>query len=444
MLGLTSLLLAVLPAAPALVAQPPTPSAALQIIQAFQRIATQELWPEFKPGTTPVEFFDGTNTYLLNHPSPPEGFRPVAGQQSVYVFSGQHSTVRANTGTAVNGVPTATADLSANPSPTDVLAALLLHETFHVFEAKRYPKWGANEVTLFTYPAGNAELLALRRLESAALVRALATSGQKAADCWATTAMDIRSRRFSGLPPDAVTYERSVESYEGLAEYVEFKAIGKPAALTAEDFPPAQAQVRQRAYATGQAFALLLDRLDPTWKSRLGGDPPVSLDELLTGRLHGMTVATGCDFTAEETEAARLRSRRDVAQFAAGLSRHKEEFLATPGFRLEVVAGKEPLWPQAFDPWNVLILDNKEVLHTRWLKLGNGSGEIEILGRSALTEASGSHPLFNGVRQLIVAGLAEPKVTKAGGKVTLDGQGIKATLAGSVERKSNVIRIQLP
>jgi len=40
--------------------------------------------------------------------------------------------------------------------------------------------------------------------------------------------------------------------------------------------------------------------------------------------------------------------------------------------------------------------------------------------------------------------LAEPKVTKAGGKVTLDGQGIKATLAGSVERKSNVIRIQLP
>lgn len=224
---------------------------------------------------------------------------------------------------------------------------------------------------------------------------------------------------------------------------MQFKSIGKPAALTAEDFPPGQAQVRQRAYASGQALALLLDRLDSTWKSRLGGDPPVSLDELLAGRLGEVPVRTGCDFTAEERQAARTRAQRDVADFAAGLSRRKQEFLAAAGVRLEIIAGKEPLWPQAFDPWNVVILGDKEVLHTRWLKLGNGSGAVEVLGRLALTEAAGAHPLFNGVRQLIVTGLADPKISEANGKVTLEVQGVKATFSGSVERESNLVRIRL-
>jgi hypothetical protein len=438
---ITCLLLVVLAAAPPLVAQQPP---ALQIIQAFRRIAAQDLWPGFDPAATPVEFFDGTNTYLLNHPSPPDGFRPVAGQRNVYLYPGQHETVRANTGTLVNGVPTATADLAGNASPAEELAALLVHETFHVFQGKHYPKWVGNEVDLFTYPVNNAELLAQRRLESTALVRALATKDQKGASCWAAAALAVRSGRFTGLPATAAAYERGVELREGLAQYVQFRSIGKPAALTAEDFPPGQAQVRQRAYASGQALALLLDRVDSTWKSRLGADPPVSLDELLAARLREMTVRSGCDFTAEETQAARANAQHDIGDFAADLSRRKQEFLAAAGVRLEVVASKEPLWPQAFDPWNVLILGDKEVLHTRWLKLGNGSGAVEVLGRLALTEAAGAHPLFNGVRQLIVTGLADPKVSQADGRVTLETQGVKATFTGSVEHESNLVRIQLP
>ena len=100
----------------------------------------------------PVELFDGASTYLLNHPSPPDGFRPVAGQQNIYVYPGQHETVRANTGTMVNGVPTATVDISGKTSSVDELASLLVHETFHVFQGRHYPDWGGNEMDLFTYP----------------------------------------------------------------------------------------------------------------------------------------------------------------------------------------------------------------------------------------------------------------------------------------------------
>jgi hypothetical protein len=442
MMRRTCLLLAISTAA-MLVAQPPLPGA-LQVIQAFRRIAAQNLWPGFEPATTPVEFFDGTNTYLLNHPSAPDGFRPVDGQQNVYLYSGLHETVRANTGTVVNGVPTATADISGNASSADEQAALLVHETFHVFQTKHYPKWGGNEADLFTYPVENAELLAQRRLESAGLVRAMEAKDPKNASCWAAAALAVRNQRFTALPSTAVAYERGLELREGLAQYVQFKSIRKPAALTAEDFPPDQAQVRQRAYASGQALALLLDSLDSAWKSRLGGDSPVSLDELLAARLREMTVRTGCDFTAEEMQAAQAHARRDIADFIGGLSRRKQDFLAAAGVRLEIVAGKEPLWPQGFDPWNVVILGDKEVLHTRWLKLGNGSGVVEVLGRLALTEAAGAHPLFNGVRQVIVTGLADPKVSQAGGKVTLEAPGLKASFSGSIQRESNLVRVRLP
>ena len=441
MIGYSTLLVAALGAATEPIAQPSP--VAFEVIQAFRRIAAQPLWPEFRPGTTPVEFFDGTTTYFFNLATPPEGFRPVGGQQDVYESVGQHPSVRANTGTLVNGIPTATADLSKNASSPDALAALLLHETFHVFEAKRYPHWSANEAALFTYPVANAEPLALRRLESAALVRALEARSQREVACWARTAMGIRSKRFDVLPAAAVAYERGTELYEGLAQYVQYKSIGKPAALAAEDFPAGQAPVRQRAYASGQALGLLLDRLDPRWKFRLGGDPPVSLDALLTTRLKG-TAARPCDFTAEERLVAGTRSQQDVADFVAGLRRQKQEFSAVPGTRLEVLAGKEPLWPQAFDPWNVVVLDGMEVLHTRLLKLGNASGAIEILGRASLTEAAGEHPLFNGVRRMVVTGVVDPHVVEAGGKVTLDAEGIHGSFAGAVERLPDVVRIRLP
>ncbi|MFI5176329.1 MAG: hypothetical protein ACHQKY_15820 [Terriglobia bacterium] len=418
---------------------------ALSVIREFDRIAAHKLWPGFDPAATPIEFYDGTNTYLCNHPSPPEGFRPIPGKENISRYPGQHDTVRANTGTEVNGVPTATADLSKpGTSSAEELAALLLHEAFHVFEHKRYPKWGGNEVDLFTYPVDNAELLALRRLESAALVHALGSPDEKDARCWAKKALVLREKRFGALPATAVTYERQSEMFEGLAQYIQFKSIGRAAALTTEDFPPDQGQVRQRAYASGQALALLLERLDPEWKSQPGAGLETSLDELLKHRLDAMTIPADCDFSAEESEAAVVRARRDIAESAANRKRQKQEFLDARGVRVEIVAGKEPLWPQAFDPWNVVNLGNNEILHTRFVKLGNGNGTVEILRHSALTEAAGAHPLFNGIRRLIVTGLDEPKVSVTEGKVTLEASGVKATFTGSVQRETNVVRILLP
>ena len=85
------------------------------------------------------------------------------------------------------------------------------------------------------------------------------------------------------------------------------------------------------------------------------------------------------------------------------------------------------------------------MLHTRHLKLGNDAGAIEILGRAALTEGAGEHPLFNGVRRLTVAGLpAEPSVEESGGKTKITAADLKAEFRSArVSRDARTLTVQL-
>jgi hypothetical protein len=241
------------------------------------------------------------------------------------------------------------------------------------------------------------------------------------------------------MSPGAVGYERGTELNEGLAQYVEYKSINRPAALTKEDFPAEE--IRKRGYATGQAFALLLDRTGIAWKDKIDGVG--SLDELLTQSLRGCEMWPPVDLPQAKNDA-----KREVANLVATRAKRRQDFLSAPGWRMEIVAGKEPLWPQGFDPWNVQNVSTQpgdyDILHTRWVKLGNGSGAIEVLNHPSLTMGVGPHPLFNGAKRLIVTGLREPKVTEAGGKVTIAAEGAKGTFTGTVKRDGQTIVVRLP
>lgn len=69
------------------------------------------------------------------------------------------------------------------------------------------------------------------------------------------------------------------------------------------------------------------------------------------------------------------------------------------------------LFPEGFDPLKVRLVSARNVLHTRFVTLANTQGRIEVMGRGALTESAGAHPMFSGARLLTIAGLgAEPVV----------------------------------
>jgi hypothetical protein len=410
---------------------------ALEVLKKFDQLARQPLWPGFEPQRIAVELYDGTDTYLFHHPKPPEGFTPVAAAPGVFVFHGQHDSVRANTGTELNGVATATADISKSTATIPEQAALLIHESFHVYEKQAHPKWAANEAELFTYPVDNALVLGSRREETSSLVSALNAKNRSDSRCWLDQALFERSSRFGYMSIDAVGYERGTELNEGLAQYVEYRSIGKPAALSRDDFPAEN--IRQRGYATGQALALLLDRFDKTWKTTITDS---SLDQTLKAALDRIPKS---DCRIVIGSSGPWKEEQEVAALVAMRTKRKQDFLNAPGWRIEILAGTEPLWPQGFDPWNVQNLGDNDILHTRWVKLGNKSGALEVLNHASMTEGVGPHPLFNGAKRLIVTGLGPVSFTDKDGTVVIDSDGTKGTFAGaSVTQQGQTVVVKLP
>ena len=226
---------------------------------------------------------------------------------------------------------------------------------------------------------------------------------------------------------------------EGLAQYVQSRATSESAEklLPADEFP-AEA-VRQRIYPVGRALGLLLDRFDPAWATKLDSGQAKFVDELLEAALTSIE-ATPQDFSKAEVSASLRRAEADTATLQEKKAKLRKDFLSQPGWKVVlVVEDGEPLWPQGFDPLNVERLGGAEVLHTRFLKLGNSSASLEVLNRRALTEAAGAHPLFNGVRRLTVTGLpAEPTVNVPGEghKVVVKADGFQAEVQDAVVNHS--------
>ncbi|HUR83129.1 MAG TPA: hypothetical protein VM733_20400 [Thermoanaerobaculia bacterium] len=341
------------------------------------------VWPNFAIDDIPVAVYDGKRTTLIGHPSPPPEFP----------YTGRHPLVNANSSVKIGGIETATV-ISPHPTP-----GLIAHEKFHVHQRTKHPNWSANEADLFLYPEDDVEARALQLRELDALRDAL-----KGDACAARLALALRRERFAKIGTTAAAYERGTELNEGLATYVEHRVSGEPVVLHNVD------GVRQRMYQTGLALATLLDRYDANWKTTLENGDTRSLDELLAAAIEPGTTA------AEDVQ--RIRDAR---------ARKREEFLNAKGWRV-IITADAPFLPERFDPLNVQIVGKGEILHTRFLRLKGSGGEIEVNGRMVLTEAAGAHPLFNGVRRIVLTGFAEKPVIVDG---RLAAEGVSAILSGA-------------
>ncbi len=408
------------------------------VIAAYRRLSAHPPWPGFDPATVPVAIFDGDTTWLSGHPHPPtDTFR--AGIGGLYRMPGQHPLVKANSSVEVDGVATATLLLDrTKPGTATNWAATLMHEAFHVYQRTQHKDWTANEAELFTYPVEAEAPQRLQRLETEAWRRSVI---RQPSACWARASLEYRQLRFGLLPVGAVSYERDTELNEGLATYVEFRAAKRDTIpFPAAGFPPDG--MRLRAYAVGPAIGRLLDRFAPHWREQLERGPTRSLDELLS---QALGAGERCRYQPAEEDSVRDLARGDVGRIRAGREALRDSVLSAPGWRIEVLTDSgSPLWPQQFDPWNVVALESGAIVHRRFLKLSKDGLAIEVLNRTALTVPAGEHPLFNGIRQLLVSGLpTEPTVEERPGNVVVTADGVR--LEGrvrAVERTGQTILLR--
>jgi hypothetical protein len=79
------------------------------------------------------------------------------------------------------------------------------------------------------------------------------------------------------------------------------------------------------------------------------------------------------------------------------------------------------------------------------MKVGNKSGELEVLNHASLTEGVGPHPLFNGTKRLVVTGLGPVSLDDKDGRVAVAAPGVKGSFRGaSVTNEGQAVVIRLP
>jgi hypothetical protein len=280
-----------------------------------QELARKDLWPGFDPLAVPLAVHDGSHTWLFRHPAPPEGFLPVEGANRL---EGRHPTVTTDSSARIGTVETAIVTAGTLHGSPERAAGIAVREAFRAFQLRQHPTGLAVDLEFFAYPSSDGDLLGLRRLESEALRRALATKHPAGAACWARIALDVRHERFQRMPSGAADYERRIELTEGLAFYVEQRAVA-PAVPLAR-FPDfASDDVRLRAAPVGAAFAHLLDRFSAGWRHTLDFQASQPLDRLLAVSLPVPSRRSTCGFQPSERAGMEAAARADVARRMAAV-----------------------------------------------------------------------------------------------------------------------------
>jgi hypothetical protein len=422
---------------------------ASDIEHALQLLANdRNPWPGFDVLAIPLAVYDGSKTYLFRHPSPDEGFARIDGGAAV--MSGRHPAINSNSSAEIGGVMTATvmADGARGDQPADEVAAVALHESFHVFQRAHHQAWSGNEGDMLMYPVEDARLLALRRQETEALRRSLATRSKTDAACWARVAMDVRRQRFAAMDSAFSRYERLTELNEGLATYLQLYARYQNVGFPESEF--AATAVRQRTYTTGPALAYLLDRFMPGWRESLEANDRQFLDEMLTRALTASASGAACSFAPEDIARMEREAVSDANAVSVKRSAQRREFDDFKGWRIVIEAPRDkPLWPAGFDPLNTERVDGG-LLHTRFASLKNDDGSAEALdGAGAditvFTEGPGPHPLFNGVTRAVIHVGAKPEVDIHGerrARIKVAGVTIDVT-EGETHERDREVHIQL-
>jgi hypothetical protein len=181
----------------------------------------------------------------------------------------------------------------------------------------------------------------------------------------------------------------------------------------------------------------LLDRLDPDWPEQLAeknGYLDERLGSILDTRI-SKTVSVG--FTSAEKKSAYLKAVSDIVSWNQTRDSLKREFFATFGWKLAIET-KTPLRTWGIDPSNAQKLNDAEVLHTRFIRLGSQTDRIEMLKGSALTVGAGAHPLFDGIQSAVFQLVREPRAEFNDETVEIESEGFKAQI-----RKTNLQRLSL-
>ena len=246
------------------------------------------VWPGFSLPERDWLVYDSSGAYLVTRSVPPASF--VANGRWFFhtgALPGLNGTQ--NTAYRLGDLTVTAIPVGTSPEAT---ASTLYHEAFHAFQDGRFRSPARGSFLSGIGGELTRELAASIEVERRVLRDAIRAKGIDQARL--RQAVAVRDRRSASSSDAILAAERHAEQYEGLAQYVEEHSIQRArrrparAAVDAVAFrlafpmrefgSPDERLVRVRAYGTGAAIGILLDRLAVDWKDEAQTEP---LDRLL-------------------------------------------------------------------------------------------------------------------------------------------------------------------
>ena len=339
----------------AAIASPPIPTDAARRALEDTRIASEEdggkLWGKALYG--PLMLVDPQTRYVVaNQADSEQTLRPLdtpAGRMPLFAGTLPADVVIANTATSWHGAKWTMVMWGSVSSVSAARRRLLIHECFHrIQDDLGLPATNANNPHLDKLDGRYWFLLELRAL-SAALRNA--NRQQAIAD-----ALAFRAKRRE-LFANAAAAERALEMNEGLAEYTGFALRGTGAAETRlsfaqrlDDINRGDSFVRSFAYNTGPAYGLLLDVLNPQWRTSLKSDSDFGA---LLGAAAKVTPSDANARAAAYSGAAlRADEEKRARDLAERVARYKAKLVDGPVIEIPLEGAH-----YGFDPYAVVSAD---------------------------------------------------------------------------------------
>jgi hypothetical protein len=233
---------------------------------------------------------------------------------------------------------------------------LLMHESFHRIQSDL----GLPATDLANSHLATANGRIWMRLEWRALTEALLRTGDERKRAL-TDALTFRARRHA-LSPTAAEDERLLELNEGLAEYTGYALSGLPRAALYDRVAVQLAQYEQQdnfsrsfAYASGPAYALLLDAAGKPWRRGLNAKSDLPAITAKAFRISDVDPSTADSRTARYTAARMIADERarETRRLATEVRLHAK-FIDGPNVSIPVASK----FNYSFDPNGATPLQN--------------------------------------------------------------------------------------
>jgi hypothetical protein len=330
-----------------------------------------QLWNSFSK--TKYAIYNDKNFYINDD----EGIEMDLIKENSYFVGKTDEKFIGNTAISINNKFIAIWNENTIPENIDNsrLASLIVHEMFHCFQLANDEKRFPNELLGVDYPI-TIENINLRMLERQYLLEASIQGDKEKKMELLTFYFNLRDRREK-LIGSFIEYEKAIESVEGTAVYVEYKAFvqlkpNKEKSILEEyikgftDINEDNLKIRHSSYNQGLLLGLVADEYIKSWKNKFNEC------ELYLS-----------DFIREELEIKEM----DVEyKSLAGVEKCVNNWVIQRDEIFDEFESKEKLNRMeagckitGFDPMNI-VKRNQEIIHKSFLRVKIGENDQVIKG----------------------------------------------------------------